>query len=178
MMKQTLFNAMTPARSTLRLLAAAVLMAACVEAPEPTPAVSGQPEELTYAPELNVTLDSAELRPSGMYVHDVVVGTGALADSMSTAEVHYTGWLADGSKFDSSRDRQETFRFTVGIGQVIGGWDEGVRGMRVGGKRQLIVPPKLGYGDIGAAPAIPRMATLVFEIELVGLPRPSPAGVR
>ena len=125
-----------------------------------------------------MTLDSTELRPSGLYVHDVVVGTGPVAESMSTAEVHYTGWLADGTKFDSSRDRGETIRFTVGIGQVITGWDEGVRGMKVGGKRQLIVPPKLGYGDIGSPPAIPRLATLVFEIELVGLPPASPAGVR
>ena len=161
-----------------RVLAACALMAACKEAPPPTPAVSGDPAQLTFAPSLNVKLDSAELRPSGLYVHDVVVGSGPMADSMSTAEVHYTGWLADGTKFDSSRDRQETFRFTVGIGQVIGGWDEGVRGMRVGGKRQLIVPPKLGYGDIGSAPVIPRMATLVFEVELVGVPAASPAGVR
>jgi len=165
-------------RNSWRLLAGAALMVACTEAPPPTPALSGDPAQLTYAPALNVKLDPAELRPSGLYVHDVVVGTGPMADSMSTAEVHYTGWLADGTKFDSSRDRQETFRFTVGIGQVIGGWDEGVRGMRVGGKRQLVVPPKLGYGDIGSAPVIPRMATLVFDVELVGLPQPSPAGVR
>jgi len=165
-------------RNSWRLLAGAALMVACTEAPPPTPALSGDPAQLTYAPALNVKLDPAELRPSGLYVHDVVVGTGPVADSMSTAEVHYTGWLADGTKFDSSRDRQETFRFTVGIGQVIGGWDEGVRGMRVGGKRQLVVPPKLGYGDIGSAPVIPRMATLVFDVELVGLPQPSPAGVR
>lgn len=159
-------------------IVAASLLVACAEAPPPTPAVSGQPNELTYAPALNVKLDSTELRPSGLYVHDLVVGTGPVADSMSTAEVHYTGWLADGTKFDSSRDRGETIRFTVGIGQVISGWDEGVKGMRVGGKRQLIIPPKLGYGDIGSAPAIPRMATLVFEIELLGLPKASPAGVR
>jgi len=165
-------------RNSWRLLAGAALLVACTEAPPPTPAVSGDPAQLTFAPALNVKLDAAELRPSGLYVHDVVVGTGPVADSMSTAEVHYTGWLADGTKFDSSRDRQETFRFTVGIGQVIAGWDEGVRGMRVGGKRQLVVPPKLGYGDIGSAPVIPRMATLVFDVELVGLPQPSPAGVR
>ena len=165
-------------RNSWRLLAGAALLVACTEAPPPTPAVSGDPAQLTFAPALNVKLDPAELRPSGLYVHDVVVGTGPVADSMSTAEVHYTGWRADGTKFDSSRDRQETFRFTVGIGQVIGGWDEGVRGMRVGGKRQLVVPPKLGYGDIGSAPVIPRMATLVFDVELVSLPQPSPAGVR
>ncbi len=149
-----------------------------MEAPPATPAVSGDPSKLTFAPSLTVKLDSTELRPSGLYVHDLVVGTGPVADSMTTAEVHYTGWLADGTKFDTSRDRNETFRFTVGIGQVIAGWDEGVRGMKVGGKRQLIVPAKLGYGDIGSPPVIPRMATLVFEVELIGVPPASPAGVR
>lgn len=161
-----------------RALVAAALLVACKEAPPAKPSVSGQPEDLTYAPALGVKLDSAEKRPSGLYVHDIVVGTGALCDSMATAKVHYTGWLADGMKFDSSLDRQEPFFFTVGIGQVIGAWDEGVRGMRVGGKRRLVVPPKLGYGDIGAAPVIPRMATLVFDIELLDLPQASPAGVR
>ena len=161
-----------------RLLAGAALIAACREAPPPTPAVSGDPAELTFAPELHVKLDSAELRPSGLYVHDVVVGTGPVADSMTTVEVHYTGWLANGQKFDGSRDRNETLAFTVGIGQVIGGWDEGVRGMKVGGKRLLVVPPRLGYGDIGSAPMIPRMATLVFEVELMKIRAASPAGVR
>jgi FKBP-type peptidyl-prolyl cis-trans isomerase FkpA len=165
-------------RISWRVVAATVVLGACTEAPKAKPSVSGQPTELTFAKELSVKLEPSELRPSGLYVHDVVVGTGAVADSMSTAEVHYTGWLADGMKFDSSRDRKETIRFTVGIGQVISGWDEGVRGMRVGGKRQLIIPPKLGYGDIGSAPDIPRMATLVFEVELVGVPPASPAGVR
>lgn len=159
-------------------MVSAVLLAACREAPPPTPAVSGDPEQLTFAPSLNVKLDSTELRPSGLYVHDLVVGTGPVADSMMTAEVHYTGWLADGTKFESSRDAQQTIRFTVGIGQVIEGWDEGVRGMRVGGKRQLIIPPKIGYGDIGSPPLIPRMATLVFEVELIGVPPASPAGAR
>ena len=97
---------------------------------------------------------------------------------MSTVEVWYTGWLADGTKFDSNRERGESFAFTVGIGQVIAGWDEGLRGMKVGGKRQLVIPPKLGYGDIGSAPVIPRMATLVFEVELVKIRPASPAGVR
>lgn len=160
------------------LLASAALLTACAEAPPARAEVSGDPEQLTFAPALNVKLDSTERRPSGLYVHDVVVGTGAVADSMTTAEVHYTGWLADGTKFESSHDSQQTYRFTVGAQQVIEAWDEGVRGMRVGGKRQLIVPPKLGYGDIGSPPTIPRMATLVFEVELVGLPPASPAGVR
>ena len=160
------------------LVVSAVLLAACQEAPPPRAAVSGDPLQLTFAPALNVTLDSTELRPSGLYVHDIVVGTGAVADSMSTAAVHYTGWLADGSKFDSSHDRGEPYRFTVGAEQVISAWDEGVRGMKVGGKRQLIVPPKLGYGDLGMPPDIPRMATLVFELELVGVPPARPAGVR
>lgn len=166
-------------RFSWRLLAGVALLTACGEAPPPRAAVSGDPEQLTFAPSLKITLDSTERRPSGLYVHDLVVGTGAVADSMSTAEVHYTGWLADGTKFESSRDAGGTsYRFTVGIGQVIGAWDEGVRGMRVGGKRRLIVPPRLGYGDIGSPPAIPRMATLIFEVELIGLPPASPAGVR
>ena len=161
-----------------RLLASAALVVACKEAPPPTPAVSGNPGELTFAPSLNVKLDSAELRPSGLYVHDLIVGTGPAADSMTTVEVWYTGWLADGTKFQSNHDMGETLAFTVGIGQVIRGWDEGVRGMKVGGKRRLIIPPKLGYGDIGSAPLIPRMATLVFEVELVKIRPASPAGVR
>ena len=161
-----------------RLVASAVLLVACQEAPPPRPAVSGDPEQLTFAPALNVTLDSTERRSSGLYVHDVVIGTGPVADSMTTAAVHYTGWLADGTRFDGSRERGEPYRFTVGIGQVIGAWDEGIRGMKVGGKRQLIVPPKLGYGDIGMPPDIPRMATLVFEVELMGLPQALPAGAR
>lgn len=165
-------------RNSWRLLAAAALIAACREAPPPTPSVSGHPAQLTFAPALNVKLDPSELRPSGLYVHDVLVGTGQRCDSMSTAAVHYTGWLADGTEFDGSRKGGEPIRFTVGIGQVIQGWDEGIQGMRVGGKRQLVIPPKLGYGDVGSPPMIPRMATLVFEVELMGLPQASPAGAR
>jgi FKBP-type peptidyl-prolyl cis-trans isomerase FkpA len=166
-------------RIAATLSCSVVMMSACAEAPPARIEVSGQPAELKFAPELNVTLDSTELRPSGLYVHDLVVGTGPVADSMSTAEVHYTGWLADGTLFDSSkRGGGKPFYFTIGIGQVIAAWDEGVRGMRVGGKRQMIVPPKLGYGDIGMPPMIPRMASLVFEVELLGLPPASPAGVR
>lgn len=106
---------------------------------------------------------------SGLQYADLVVGTGRQAELGDTATVHYTGWLADGKKFDSSRDRNEPFSFRVGAGQVIKGWDEGVSTMKVGGKRKLIIPPQLGYGARGAGNVIPPNATLTFEVELLGL---------
>ena len=100
---------------------------------------------------------------------DVVVGTGVEATKGKTVSVHYTGWLTDGKKFDSSKDRGQPFNFSLGAGQVIRGWDEGVAGMKVGGKRKLTIPPDLGYGSRGAGGAIPPNATLVFEVELLGV---------
>lgn len=108
----------------------------------------------------------------GPKIKDISVGVGAEATSYSTVAVHYTGWLMDGTKFDSSIDRGETFKFTIGGGQVIAGWEMGVRGMRVGGKRELIIPPELGYGKSGAGNVIPANATLKFEIELFGVTPP------
>ena len=107
--------------------------------------------------------------PSGLIIDDVVVGDGAVAAAGQSVTVHYTGWLTDGRKFDSSKDRNDPFVFPLGRGHVIRGWDEGVQGMKVGGKRKLTIPPGLGYGARGAGGVIPPNATLVFEVELLGV---------
>jgi len=104
-----------------------------------------------------------------LQVEDMVVGTGAEAIKGKLVSVHYTGWLTDGKKFDSSKDRGQPFQFPLGRGHVIQGWDQGVEGMKVGGKRKLTIPPELGYGAQGAGRAIPANATLVFEVELLGV---------
>jgi FKBP-type peptidyl-prolyl cis-trans isomerase len=116
-------------------------------------------------------LDSAGLTktPSGLQYQDVVTGTGPEARPGQVAVVHYTGWLTDGTKFDSSRDRGEPFSFPIGQGQVIAGWDQGVAGMKVGGRRKLLIPAELGYGEMGSPPVIPPSATLVFDVELLKL---------
>jgi len=105
--------------------------------------------------------------PSGLKYIDLVVGTGAEVKKGMRALVDYESWLADGTKFDSSLDRREPFAFTTGAGQVIAGWDEGVLGMRVGGKRKLVIPPELAYGAEGAPPRIPPNATLTFEVKIL-----------
>ena len=104
---------------------------------------------------------------SGLVIEELTVGTGGVAAAGQRVSVHYTGWLTDGKKFDSSKDRNDPFGFSLGAGQVIGGWDEGVQGMKVGGKRKLTIPPALGYGAHGAGGVIPPNATLVFEVELL-----------
>jgi FKBP-type peptidyl-prolyl cis-trans isomerase FkpA len=104
---------------------------------------------------------------SGLKYEDTTVGDGAEAVAGKTVSVHYTGWLTDGQKFDSSKDRNDPFAFVLGGGMVIKGWDEGVQGMKVGGVRRLTIPPQLGYGARGAGGVIPPNATLVFEVELL-----------
>ena len=113
--------------------------------------------------------------PSGLQYEDTVTGSGDAARAGQHVSVHYTGWLHDasrpdgrGAKFDSSKDRGQPFGFGLGAGQVIGGWDEGVQGMQVGGTRVLLIPPQLGYGARGAGGVIPPHATLVFEVDLLG----------
>ena len=113
---------------------------------------------------------------TSLQITDATVGTGAAATSGKTVSVHYTGWLYDGKaadhhgkKFDSSRDRNDPFSFTLGAGMVIQGWDQGVAGMKVGGQRTLVIPSQLGYGARGAGSAIPPHSTLVFDVELLGV---------
>jgi len=134
------------------------------EAPPP-------PEMLIEASASAPALDTSTMTqtPSGLRYQDLVVGEGAEATPGQTVVVHYVGWLLDGEKFDASLDRGETFPFPLGGGRVIPGWDEGVAGMKVGGARRLVIPPALGYGEGGFPPVIPPNATLVFDVQLMGV---------
>jgi FKBP-type peptidyl-prolyl cis-trans isomerase FkpA len=106
---------------------------------------------------------------NGIKYEDLKIGDGTLAERGMTVTTHYTGWLTDGTKFDSSLDRNQPLSFRLGAGEMIRGWDEGIPGMRVGGKRKLTIPPDLGYGAAGRGGVIPPNATLVFEVQLLGV---------
>jgi FKBP-type peptidyl-prolyl cis-trans isomerase FkpA len=112
---------------------------------------------------------SERITDSGLKIEDISEGEGDVAESGQSVSVHYTGWLLDGDKFDSSVDRNQPFEFALGKGMVIRGWEEGVAGMKVGGKRRLTIPPQLGYGAQGAGGVIPPNATLVFDVELLAV---------
>jgi peptidylprolyl isomerase len=128
---------------------------------------------LTATPSSAQTQGNTMTTASGLQITDTKVGSGATPKTGQTCVMHYTGWLyengAKGAKFDSSLDRGEPFEFQIGMGQVIKGWDEGVASMQVGGKRTLIIPPQLGYGARGAGGVIPPNATLIFDVELLGV---------
>jgi FKBP-type peptidyl-prolyl cis-trans isomerase len=117
----------------------------------------------------SVSESIAPANPNGLAIEDTAIGSGPAVATGDTVSVHYTGTLADGTKFDSSHDRGEPFTFTVGAGQVIRGWEEGLVGMQVGGERKLTIPPALAYGDRSVGSIIPANATLTFEIELVSI---------
>jgi len=106
---------------------------------------------------------------SGLTIEDTVVGKGAAASAGQDVIVHYAGWLADGTQFDSSKEKQDPFEFTLGKSEVIAGWEEGLSGMKVGGTRKLVVPPQLAYGEAGAGDTIPPNETLTFEVELLAV---------
>jgi peptidylprolyl isomerase len=128
---------------------------------------AGEAGGVGNAPGIPKVEGAVQTTASGLQYIDEKVGDGASVQSGQTVSVHYTGWLTNGSKFDSSRDRGEPFEFPVGAGRVIRGWDEGVASMKIGGKRRLIVPPDLGYGARGIGP-IPPNSTLIFDVEALG----------
>lgn len=129
----------------------------------------GDPTKVTYAEELGVDLASMTRTESGLYLQDRELGTGAEALRGTIVRVHYTGWLPDGEQFDSSVPRGTPFRFMLGTGRVIQGWEQGILGMKVGGKRLLVIPSELGYGATGSGGAIPPYSVLVFEVELLAV---------
>lgn len=127
------------------------------------------PPDVVFAPDLRVRLAEMERMESGLYLETLRPGEGPVARRGQTVLVHYEGWLPDGTMFDSSRRRSRPLEIPLGLGAVIEGWDEGLVGMRVGEVRRLVIPPELAYGDQGAPGAVPPGATLVFEIELLGM---------
>jgi FKBP-type peptidyl-prolyl cis-trans isomerase len=145
-----------------------VLLAAC--APKEPEVISNTPAsiaEATFADSLDIDLGRFEQNASGLYWHDLAVGEGAVVQAGQVVTVNYDGRFPDGSRFDASAPG-DPIRFPIGVGRVITGWDQGVVGMKVGGKRHLIIPPALGYGPGGSPPVIPPNATLVFTVEVVG----------
>jgi FKBP-type peptidyl-prolyl cis-trans isomerase len=156
-------------RPKLRLaLSALLLVAAAACGSDDASPVAPLPDGVTFAPALGVDLAAMTRTSTGLYYRDLAVGTGRAAARGGLVSVAYTGWLADGTQFDA-RPASDPITFRLGVGQVIAGWDEGLQGMREGGRRQLVIPPALGYGAGGNGP-IPGNAALVFTVELVAVP--------
>lgn len=150
-------------------LALALMLAACSGKTEDGGVAPATATQESGAGDTFAMPANPQTTPSGLgYVIDQP-GTGAKPQAGQSVSVHYTGWLTDGTKFDSSRDRGEPFEFTLGRGEVIQGWDEGLADMQVGEKRTLVIPAALGYGDQGSGGVIPPNATLVFKVELLGV---------
>ncbi|CAN5149065.1 hypothetical protein BH11PSE11_BH11PSE11_06520 [soil metagenome] len=167
-------NFSNPAKSAVHAVAcftAAMISSACVSATPPaTTTAASAPPAVAAVPAAKSLVKTA----SGLQYEEVTVGTGEPAKAGANVSVHYTGWLQNpdgsaGKKFDSSKDRGTPFKFPLGGGRVIKGWDEGVQGMKVGGVRRLVIPADLGYGERGAGGVIPPNATLIFEVELLGI---------
>lgn len=144
-------------------------IAVAAQLSETTPAPIQVQENKTLIASKTMSENNVVTTPSGLKYIELKEGTGATPKTGQTVEVHYTGTLENGTKFDSSRDRNQPFKFKLGVGQVIKGWDEGLSTMKVGGRRQLIIPPELGYGARGAGGVIPPNATLNFDVELLGV---------
>jgi peptidylprolyl isomerase len=151
-------------------LALAVISAGCNETMQKSTSTSSESTSATTSPvpsgSADVSGGKMHKLASGLQYEDVVVGSGKMAEPGMQVSVHYTGTLTDGTKFDSSLDRGQPIQFQLGAGRVIQGWEEGIKGMRIGGKRKLVIPPDLGYGANGGGP-IPPNATLLFDVELV-----------
>ncbi len=149
-------------KTKLMIFAITVALAGCqTSALRSIPQLSAYPGDPTSM--------EKQITKSGLAYIDQVIGTGAEAKTGEKVTVHYTGYLTDGKKFDSSVDRNKPFTFVIGLGQVIKGWDEGVASMKVGGKRKLLIPANLGYGTRGAGGVIPPNADLVFDVELISI---------
>ena len=144
-----------------------LLLVACTSSETSTTSQPAAPAQAVSSS--SAVAGNTRTTPSGLIIETLATGSGPVATAGNKVSVHYTGWLTNGTKFDSSRDRNEPFSFSLGAGQVIKGWDEGVSGMQPGGKRKLTIPAELGYGARGAGGVIPSNAVLVFEVELLGI---------
>ena len=157
-----------PTITMITLAALALSATACTKKEESKPAENSASQQAqTQSAPAATTPGNANM--TELKIEELKPGTGAEAVVGKTVSVHYTGWLTNGTKFDSSVDRGQPFKFPLGAGRVIQGWDKGVAGMKVGGKRKLTIPPSLGYGERGAGGVIPPNATLVFDVELLGV---------